>query len=242
MTWTVGAWRRRDRSNGGRATPRARWSPPLPDADSSSPVSRSSGATGCGVPRPATGDPRPARGGDMGVDLVQRVREALAVRELREVRIFGGTSFRLQDRMLVAARSGGGLLVRIDPAQHAELVARPGARQATMGAARRDMGRRGSRWIPRPWPGRVWPSGWTWRWRTTPATRGREPRTGPARPRGHERHPSADRVAAGTGPCRAGRAARRAAPDRRPAVSWRVQRPSGISISPSSLQPSCGIS
>ncbi|GAA1387899.1 TfoX/Sxy family protein [Luteococcus peritonei] len=73
-------------------------------------------------------------------DLVDRVRAALREHEPREVRMMGGISFMVDEQMLVAARSGGDLLVRIDPVRAAELLARPGVRPAVMGAARRPMG------------------------------------------------------------------------------------------------------
>lgn len=69
-------------------------------------------------------------------DLVDRVRKALRDREPREVRMFGGVSFMVDDRMVVAARRGGELLLRIDPAGAADLLARPGAHPAVMGADR----------------------------------------------------------------------------------------------------------
>lgn len=69
-------------------------------------------------------------------DLVQRVREALADREPREVRMFGGISFMVDDRMVAAARSGGNLLLRIDPDDNERLLREPGAEPAYMGADR----------------------------------------------------------------------------------------------------------
>lgn len=66
-----------------------------------------------------------------------RIREALAAESsLREVRMFGGLSFMVNEQMVVAARGDGDLLVRVDPARNDELVARPGAEPAEMGAGR----------------------------------------------------------------------------------------------------------
>lgn len=72
-----------------------------------------------------------------GSDLVERVRAAMPPgRAVREVSMFGGRSFMLDGRMLVAARRGGDLLVRIDPARQPELLDVAGARPAVMGADR----------------------------------------------------------------------------------------------------------
>lgn len=50
--------------------------------------------------------------------------------------MFGGLSFMVNDKMLVAADRNGDLLVRIDPQRNRELVALPGAEPAEMGAGR----------------------------------------------------------------------------------------------------------
>lgn len=55
---------------------------------------------------------------------------------VREVKMFGGRSVMLENRMLVAVTRDGGLLVRVDPDRSAELLASQGAGQATMGAGR----------------------------------------------------------------------------------------------------------
>lgn len=68
--------------------------------------------------------------------LTDRVRAALAHEQTtREVSMFGGRSFMVNGAMVVAAR-GEDLLVRIDPGRSGELLARPGAEQAEMGAGR----------------------------------------------------------------------------------------------------------
>ena len=69
--------------------------------------------------------------------LVERLRHLLTDQPvLREVSMFGGRSFMVNEKLAVSALKSGGLLVRVDAAQHAELLTRPGARQATMGAER----------------------------------------------------------------------------------------------------------
>ncbi|MCU1538440.1 MAG: hypothetical protein JWP82_2791 [Humibacillus sp.] len=67
--------------------------------------------------------------------VVERLRAALAGEQVREKTMFGGLSFMLEDRMLLAARPDGGLLVRIDPADSDE-AKELGAAQAVMGADR----------------------------------------------------------------------------------------------------------
>lgn len=72
--------------------------------------------------------------------LTDRVRATLAAESsTREVSMFGGLSFMVNDKMVVAARNNGGLLVRVDPRRSSELLARPGAEPAEMGTGR-DMG------------------------------------------------------------------------------------------------------
>lgn len=67
--------------------------------------------------------------------LADRVRAALAgVPSTREVAMFGGLSFLVDDNIVVAVRRDGDLLVRVDPARRGELLARPGASAAQMGA------------------------------------------------------------------------------------------------------------
>jgi len=69
--------------------------------------------------------------------LADRVRAALPRdSKVREVSMFGGLSFMVDDSMVVAARRDGGLLVRIDPARNDELLRVPGAEPAVMGADR----------------------------------------------------------------------------------------------------------
>ncbi|WP_261625019.1 TfoX/Sxy family protein [Nesterenkonia marinintestina] len=69
--------------------------------------------------------------------LIDRVRTALASEpSMREVRMFGGLSFMVNEKMVVAVGREGDLLVRIDPKQNQEFLERPGTVQAEMGAGR----------------------------------------------------------------------------------------------------------
>jgi TfoX/Sxy family transcriptional regulator of competence genes len=69
--------------------------------------------------------------------LAERVRAALPQdRPVREVSMFGGLSFMVDDSMVVAVGRDGDLLVRIDPARHDELLNVPGAKPAVMGTDR----------------------------------------------------------------------------------------------------------
>ena len=73
----------------------------------------------------------------MGLDteLVERVRAALTGRPpVREVRMFGGLAFMVDDRMVVRVRRDGDLLVRAAPERADELLALEGAGPAEMGA------------------------------------------------------------------------------------------------------------
>lgn len=62
---------------------------------------------------------------------------------MREMPMFGGVSFMINDKMVVAARDGGDLLVRSDPKRSGELLAVTGATPAEMGVGRT----MGSGWI-----------------------------------------------------------------------------------------------
>lgn len=69
--------------------------------------------------------------------LIDRIRDYLADQpSTREVRMFGGLSFMVNNSIVVAARPGDALLVRADPDRSAELLGRPGAREAEMGNGR----------------------------------------------------------------------------------------------------------
>jgi len=85
-------------------------------------------------------DPRDDGAATPQTRTVARVRPLLSDEgPVREVSMFGTRSFMVRDRLLLGALRSGGLLVRIDPERHAELMTRPGAAQATMGPGR-DMG------------------------------------------------------------------------------------------------------
>ena len=72
--------------------------------------------------------------------LAERLRKVLAPRpNVREVRMFGGLSFMVDERLAVAAGAGGDLLVHIDPARYEDLLEQ-GGEQAVMGSSR-PMGR-----------------------------------------------------------------------------------------------------
>ncbi len=72
--------------------------------------------------------------------LIERVRDLLADEPVtREVSMFGGRAFMVNEKMIVSALKDGGLLVRVASDRHDELLTRPGAAQAEMGAGR-DMG------------------------------------------------------------------------------------------------------
>ena len=80
-------------------------------------------------------------------NLAGRLRTVLAPQpNVREVHMFGGLSFMVDDRLAVAAGSRGDLLVHIDPARYEDLLDR-GAEAAVMGS-NRPMGRN---WLTVPW-------------------------------------------------------------------------------------------
>ncbi len=69
-------------------------------------------------------------------ELVQRLRDLLANEaDFREVSMFGGRSFMLNNKMIVSALKDGGLLVRVAAGDHEELC-RCRASQAHMGKGR----------------------------------------------------------------------------------------------------------
>lgn len=73
--------------------------------------------------------------------LIDRLREFLVAQPVtREVSMFGGRCFLVTEKILVSAGRDGGILVRVDPVRHDELICRPGAAQAEMGRGR-SMGR-----------------------------------------------------------------------------------------------------
>jgi hypothetical protein len=66
--------------------------------------------------------------------LAVRVREALPAPRVREVRMFGGLAFMLDERMLVCVDRGDGLLVRVSPARDAALSTHHDAGRMRMGS------------------------------------------------------------------------------------------------------------
>ncbi|MDN5852163.1 MAG: TfoX/Sxy family protein [Actinomycetia bacterium] len=70
-------------------------------------------------------------------ELIERLRALLAEEpSVREVSMFGGRSFMVNDKMVASALKEGDILVRVDNARHEELLALRGAAQAEMGAGR----------------------------------------------------------------------------------------------------------
>ena len=65
--------------------------------------------------------------------LADRVRTLLADRPVvREVRMFGGLSFMVDESLVVAADTKGRLLLKVDPDASEALLERPGAAQGEM--------------------------------------------------------------------------------------------------------------
>lgn len=66
-------------------------------------------------------------------ELAVRIRELVAGEShLTEQKMFGGLAFLISGNMAIAASGQGGLLVRVDPAESDELVARTGAQPMEM--------------------------------------------------------------------------------------------------------------
>lgn len=72
------------------------------------------------------------------IGLVDRVRAVLAAAgpPVREVTMFGGLSFMVNEKMVAFLQGDGDLLVRSDPARADELLSVKEARSAEMGAGR----------------------------------------------------------------------------------------------------------
>lgn len=74
-------------------------------------------------------------------EVADRVRQALSPQpSVREVTMFGGLSFMVNERIVVSVMGDGALLVRADPQRADELLAIKGASPAEMGTGR-PMGR-----------------------------------------------------------------------------------------------------
>ena len=70
-----------------------------------------------------------------GEELADRIRALLSAdAEIEERRMFGSRAFLDSGRILLGARSGGVLLVRVDDENGAALLVRPGVARAVMGA------------------------------------------------------------------------------------------------------------
>lgn len=70
-----------------------------------------------------------------GTELADRLRALLSSEPtLEEKRMFGTRAFMVNGKILVCARADGTLLVRVTEEHGAELLTRPGARIAVMGA------------------------------------------------------------------------------------------------------------
>src|SRR6187200_1233167 len=66
-------------------------------------------------------------------DLADRIRELVAGEPgLTEKKMFGGLAFLIGGNMAIAASGQGGILVRVDPAQSDDLVAKTSARLMEM--------------------------------------------------------------------------------------------------------------
>jgi TfoX/Sxy family transcriptional regulator of competence genes len=70
-------------------------------------------------------------------ELADRVRGALSGEVVREVRMFGGLAFMVDEKMVACVSGGGGaLLARVSGDRDAEYLAVPGAHRAEMGQGR----------------------------------------------------------------------------------------------------------
>jgi TfoX/Sxy family transcriptional regulator of competence genes len=71
-------------------------------------------------------------------EVADRVRGVLSDRDhVREVKMFGGLAFMVDERMVVCVSGGGGgLLVRVAPERDAEYLKKAGAERAEMGKGR----------------------------------------------------------------------------------------------------------
>lgn len=74
--------------------------------------------------------------GDQGRELIDRVRAWLPDDHVREERMFGVIAIMVDDTMAAAVHKDGSLLVRVEHAEDARLLANPGASRAEMGAGR----------------------------------------------------------------------------------------------------------
>ncbi|MDR2997399.1 MAG: TfoX/Sxy family protein [Microbacterium sp.] len=68
-----------------------------------------------------------------GTELADRVRALLGADGIEERRMFGSRAFLHGGKILVGARKGGVLLLRVEAEHAAELLLRPGVSRARMG-------------------------------------------------------------------------------------------------------------
>jgi len=73
-------------------------------------------------------------------DLADRVREALSGRSVREVSMFGGLTFMVNEKMTATANTQGDLMVRCDPSRVESLLTRDGAAWPEMRGRRMSKG------------------------------------------------------------------------------------------------------
>lgn len=70
-------------------------------------------------------------------EVADQIRGALADRRVREVKMFGGLAFMVDERMVVCVSAGGSdLLVRVTPDSDAQHLQKAGAQRAEMGKGR----------------------------------------------------------------------------------------------------------
>lgn len=70
-------------------------------------------------------------------ELVDRVRTKLSGEPIRrEIAMFGGWAFMVNEKMTVSAGKTGDLLVRVNAADHNRLLQKPGAHQPEMGGGK----------------------------------------------------------------------------------------------------------
>ncbi|MFC9689069.1 TfoX/Sxy family protein [Kribbella sp. NPDC056951] len=60
-------------------------------------------------------------------DLADRIRDAFAGLAVREVKMFGGLTFMVNEKMTATANTHGDLMIRCDPSRVEDLLARDGA-------------------------------------------------------------------------------------------------------------------
>ncbi|MEU8238187.1 TfoX/Sxy family protein [Actinoplanes missouriensis] len=73
-------------------------------------------------------------------ELADRIREVLSGLPVREVSMFGGLTFMVNDKMTATANTAGDLMVRCDPDRIEELLDRDGAQWPSMRGRRMSKG------------------------------------------------------------------------------------------------------